>query len=320
MAGLGEVPSSFAMQTDCNAVVYAASGYVWASWTNGQGSSCYAKVVEGNWFICSGTSRVWSARGGGDCGGGGGGGDPLSQMARIGGNGEPVAAYLIHMFQNTEFTVGGTTRTLWDMTDRGKMLVALGNNGGGEESYRVIFHYTPEGHSMIAAMQWFGSLRYRSTDTGDVTGWIGFTQGGILDPTRAHPDLDHSFKSLFEESGKDLCLQPQWNDNSTVGEIDIDFHRQLEVSDHNRPDNSDNSDPLTTCSGGCKNNNATYLACWGTPPGLPGYSGPMTVSQSDRGPVYDFHDQRGLPGYPEVAHVLEGRGIAVATGEVAVPR
>ena len=67
-------------------------------------------------------------------------------------------------------------------------------------------------------------------------------------------------KSLFEESGKDLCLQPQRNDNSTVG--DIDFHRQLETIDHNR---LDNSDPLTTSSGGGKNNNATYIACWGTP-------------------------------------------------------
>ncbi|HEX8106164.1 MAG TPA: hypothetical protein VF516_00490, partial [Kofleriaceae bacterium] len=136
-------------------------------------------------------------------------------------------------------------------------------------------------------------------------------------PTLAHPDMDHSFKSLFEESGKDLCLQPQWNDNSTVGEIDIDFHRQLETIDHNR---LDNSDPLTTSSGGGKNNNATYIACWGTPRDLPGYSGPMTVSQSDRGPVYDFHGQRDMLGYPEVAHVLAGRGIAVATGDVAVPR
>jgi hypothetical protein len=319
MAGLGIGPSSFAMQTDCNAVVYSVDGYVWASWTNGQGSSCSARVVEGDWFICSGNNRVFSARGGGDCGGGGGGGgggDPLAVMARIGGDGDRVAAYLIHMFKNTEFNVNGTVRTLWDMTDQGKMLVSLGNNGAGTDSYRVIFHYTPEGHSMIAAAQWFGALRYRNTDTGAVTGWIGFTQGGIFDPTLAHPDMDHAFKSLFEESGKDLCLQPQWNDNSTVGEIDIDFHRQLEVIDHGRPDNSD---PLTTCSGGCKNNNATYIAAWGTPPGLPGYSGPMTVIQGSRGPIHDFHEQRNMPGFPEVANVLGGRGIGVVTGN-AIPR
>jgi hypothetical protein len=46
----------------------------------------------------------------------------------------------------------------------------------------------------------------------------------------------------------------------------------------------------------------------------------MTVSFSDRGPVYNFHQQRQLPGYPEVANILAGRGIAVATGDVAVPR
>src|SRR5262249_54038015 len=62
----------FEMQTDCNAVVYSASGPVWASNTAGQGSSCYAKVVEGDWVICNGTNRLWTARGGGDCGGGGG--------------------------------------------------------------------------------------------------------------------------------------------------------------------------------------------------------------------------------------------------------
>jgi len=237
-------------------------------------------------------------------------------LGELGSSGDPVAAYLIHMFKNTEFWVNGTTRSLWDMTDKSKMLVALGNNGGGEDSYRVIFHYTAEGHSMIASAQFSGALRYRNGDNGSRTGWIGFTQGGPFDPTLPHPNMDHSFKSLFEESGKDLCLQPQWNDNSTVGEIDIDFHRQLEVIDHNRPDNSD---PLTTCSGGCKNNNATYIACWGTPPALPGYSGPMTISQVRGGPVYDFHEQRNMPGYPEVANVLIGRNISVVTG-VAVPR
>jgi hypothetical protein len=71
MAGLGYPTDRFEMQTDCNAVVYSGYGYVWASWTNGQGSSCYARVIEGDWFICSGTTRVFSARGGGDCSGGG---------------------------------------------------------------------------------------------------------------------------------------------------------------------------------------------------------------------------------------------------------
>jgi hypothetical protein len=320
MAALGAATNQFAMQTDCNAVVYTSGGPVWASGTNGQGSSCIARVVEGNWFICSGTNRVFSARGGGDCGGGGGGGSGeqffLSQMARIGGAGDPVAAYLVHMLKNTEITTLGRTRTLWDMIDRNKFMVALGNNGAGTDSYRVFFHYTGEGHAMISAAQHAGLIRYRNSSTGGVTHFFGFTQGGIFDPTLAHADMDHAYKSLFEESGKDLCLQPQWNDDSTVGEIDIDFHRQAEVIDHARPDNSD---PLTTCSGGCKNNNATYRNAWGAPPGLPGYTGPMTVSNGTRGLIYDFHGQRSMPGYPEVAHVLAGRGIGVVTG-VAVPR
>src|ERR1051325_11225974 len=67
MAGRGLATSRFEMQTDCNAVVYAVSGFTWASWTNGRGPSCYAKVMDGDWFICSGTTRVFSARGGGDC-------------------------------------------------------------------------------------------------------------------------------------------------------------------------------------------------------------------------------------------------------------
>src|ERR1043165_7579835 len=70
MAQLGATPNYFAMQTDCNAVVYSTSGYVWASWTNGRGSQCYARVTEGQWFVCSGTNLVWSARGGGGCGDG----------------------------------------------------------------------------------------------------------------------------------------------------------------------------------------------------------------------------------------------------------
>jgi hypothetical protein len=70
MAGLGATPNYFAMQGDCNAVVYSTSGYVWASWTNGRGSQCYARVTDGQWFVCSGTNRVFSARGGGDCGDG----------------------------------------------------------------------------------------------------------------------------------------------------------------------------------------------------------------------------------------------------------
>src|SRR5262247_200096 len=34
MAGLNLPTDRFEMQTDCNAVVYSAVGYVWASWTN----------------------------------------------------------------------------------------------------------------------------------------------------------------------------------------------------------------------------------------------------------------------------------------------
>jgi hypothetical protein len=129
--------------------------------------------------------------------------------------------------------------------------------------------------------------------------------------------MDHSYKSLFEESGKGLCIQPQWNDGNTAGELDIDFHRQTEVADHNRPDNSD---PLTTSSGGGKNNNAYFIAAWGTPNGMAGYAGPMTVGNSDRGVYYDFHEQRNMGGYREIATILVGRGIGVATGDVAVPR
>ncbi|HEX3766579.1 MAG TPA: hypothetical protein VHW23_48125 [Kofleriaceae bacterium] len=67
MAALGAPPSRFAMQGDCNAVVYATSGFSWASWTNGLGTACYAKVIDGDWFICNGGTRVFSARGGGSC-------------------------------------------------------------------------------------------------------------------------------------------------------------------------------------------------------------------------------------------------------------
>jgi hypothetical protein len=67
MAGIGDPTNRFEMQTDCNAVVYSGYGDVWASGTNGQGSSCDARVIEGDWFICSGTTRVFSARGGGTC-------------------------------------------------------------------------------------------------------------------------------------------------------------------------------------------------------------------------------------------------------------
>jgi hypothetical protein len=71
-ASLGAEPGAFWMQTDCNAVVYTASATaVWASNTDRQGSNCVAHVIEGDWYICSGTRRVFSARGGGDCGPGG---------------------------------------------------------------------------------------------------------------------------------------------------------------------------------------------------------------------------------------------------------
>lgn len=322
MAGLGAPTDRFEMQSDCNAVVYAADGYVWASGTSGQGGGCSARVVEGDWFICSGSQRVWSARGGGDCGGApttgpwtmGGG---LEVMPRIGANADWVTAYYLHALQNTEISVGGVTRTFWDMIDHGKFKVGLGNNGGGTDSFRVFFHYTGEGHWMIANAQHHGWVRFRNANDGSYSPWVGFTQGGPFDPTANHPNMDHSYKSLFEESGKGLCIQPQWNDGNTAGELDIDFHRQLEVADHNRPDNSD---PLTTCSGGCKNNNAYFINAWGSPGGLPGYIGPLTVSYP-RGPVYDFHEQRNMAGYSPIGDViLPGRGIGVATGNVAVPR
>jgi len=322
MANLGDPTNRFEMQTDCNAVVYSAWSYVWASWTNGAGNNCVARVVEGDWFICRGNDRLFSARGGGDCneGGGGGGwvpGDPLAQMPRIGWNGDPVAAYYIHMLMNTEITVFGRTRTYWDMIDKSKFLVTLGDNGGaGTRSFRVFFHYTDEGHWMISLAQFNGAIRYRNSDTGAYTNWFGFTDGGPFDITFHHANMDHAFKSLFEESGKDLCLQPQWNDNSTVGEVDIDFHRQLEVEDHGR---ADNSDPLTTCSGGCKNNNWYFRNAWGTPGGLPGFSGTMFWRDTSRGPVLDLGAQRDMPGFGELAVVLAGRDISVVTG-TAVPR
>jgi hypothetical protein len=68
-AGSLGTPGQFLMQSDCNAVVYSPDGPVWASNSAGRGGSCYARVIEGDWFICSDTTRVFSARGGGDCGG-----------------------------------------------------------------------------------------------------------------------------------------------------------------------------------------------------------------------------------------------------------
>jgi hypothetical protein len=68
MAGLGIPAGSFQMQGDCNAVVYSQSGPVWSSGTNGRGSNCFARVIEGDWFICNGTNREFTARGGGSCG------------------------------------------------------------------------------------------------------------------------------------------------------------------------------------------------------------------------------------------------------------
>ena len=321
MAALGEPPNRFTMQDDCNAVVYSEYSYSWASWTNGAGGGCTAHVIEGDWFICSGGNRVFSARGGGNCDGGGGGGwqpgDPLAQMPRIGGNGDAVGAYYIHMLMNTEITVFGVTRSYWDMIDKSQFLVTLGDNGGaGTRSFRVFFHYTAEGHWMIAYAQDYGSIRYRNTDTGAYTDWFGFTNGGLFDPTLHHANMDHAYKSLFEESGKDLCIQPQWNEGSTVGEVDIDFHRQWEVADHGR---ADNSDPLTTCSGGCKNNNWYFRNAWGTPGGLPGFSGEMSWRQTSRGPVLDLGAQRDMPGFRDLAIVLAGRDISVITG-TAVPR
>jgi hypothetical protein len=74
---VGATPESFLMQADCNAVVYNRLQNIqtgewttrpaWDARTSGLGSGCYARVIEGDWFICSGTTRVWSARGGGSC-------------------------------------------------------------------------------------------------------------------------------------------------------------------------------------------------------------------------------------------------------------
>jgi WSC domain-containing protein len=70
-AALGTPPDEFEMQTDCNAVVYNASGPVWATNTFGKGSNCVAHVMEGDWYVCSGATRVFDANGGlGDCGSG----------------------------------------------------------------------------------------------------------------------------------------------------------------------------------------------------------------------------------------------------------
>jgi hypothetical protein len=78
-AGNVGTPIRFEMQTDCNAVVWATilvstpggqlqiTAPVWSTMTSGRGTGCYAKVIEGDWFVCSGTTRVFSARGGGDC-------------------------------------------------------------------------------------------------------------------------------------------------------------------------------------------------------------------------------------------------------------
>ena len=83
MAGLGAQPARFEMQGDCNAVVYAATGAVWSTETSGQGAGCRAQVIEGDWFVCSGATRVFSARGGGDCGGGGSSGGLEADRVRL---------------------------------------------------------------------------------------------------------------------------------------------------------------------------------------------------------------------------------------------
>lgn len=314
-AGLDQEPRGFVMQGDCNAVVYSGDGAVWASNTAGR-HGCTARVIEGDWFICDGNgARVFSARGGGTCGDAPWtGGSGLEVMPRLGGSADGVTQYLIHALQHTEISINNKTVRFWDLIDHSKFKVGLGLNGAGLNSYRVIFNYTPEGRSFVQDAQWFGSIRFHNFSDNTNTKWFGFTQGGPLDPTAAHPGMDHSYKSQFEESGKGLCIQPQWSDSSYVGELDIDFHRQAEVIDHNR---IDNSDPLTRSSGGGKDNLAYFHSAWGVPGGLPPFRGPLTVSS--RG-VYDFGNQRNMPGYQEVVRVLLTRGFGIATGDVAVPR
>jgi hypothetical protein len=60
---------SFQMQNDCNAVLYDASGAIFSTGTWGKPLPCFARVIEGDWFVCSGTAKVFSLHGGGDCGG-----------------------------------------------------------------------------------------------------------------------------------------------------------------------------------------------------------------------------------------------------------
>lgn len=67
-ADLGTTPGEFVMQGDCNAVVYNSVHASWNSKTPGLGTNCFARVIQGDWFICSGTTRVFSALGGGRCG------------------------------------------------------------------------------------------------------------------------------------------------------------------------------------------------------------------------------------------------------------
>lgn len=71
-------PVTFVMQeSDCNAVIYHQVQNIntgewstvagWNTRTGNQGGGCYARVIEGDWFICNGQTRIWSARGGGSC-------------------------------------------------------------------------------------------------------------------------------------------------------------------------------------------------------------------------------------------------------------
>jgi hypothetical protein len=68
---------AFVMQGNCEAIVYHQAQNImtgewstvagWRSRTENQGGGCFARVTDGDWFICNGQTRIWSARGGGSC-------------------------------------------------------------------------------------------------------------------------------------------------------------------------------------------------------------------------------------------------------------
>lgn len=88
----GQSPNIAVMQGDCNFVVYNNGWSAnWASNTWGQGSGCFARVVHGDWMVCNGSTKVWSARGAPyDCDG-----NPIEETGG-GGGGPPAEEYPVH--------------------------------------------------------------------------------------------------------------------------------------------------------------------------------------------------------------------------------